>query len=191
MKNRSHAGEVATAVAIICVCVEIGVAGSVLSAREPALSASSEAHRQPQGESGQGETVATQHASGSFDVKLVPQGTPDKAEGSTLARMSLDKQYHGGLEATAKGEMLTAGTDVQGSAGYVAIERITGSLNGRTGSFVLQHSGTLTRGAPVQNITVVPDSGSGQLVGITGTLMVIIEGGKHSYEFEYALPQTQ
>jgi hypothetical protein len=117
MKNRSGAGEVVTAVAIICVCVEIGIAASVLSAREPALSASSEARRQSQSESRQGGTVATQHASGPFDVKVVPQGTPDKAEGSTLARMSLDKQYHGGLEATAKGEMLTAGTDVQGSAG--------------------------------------------------------------------------
>ena len=128
MKNRSHAGEVATAVAIIWVCVEIGVAGSVLSAREPALSTYSEARRQ----------------CGPFDVKLVPQGTPDKAEGSTLARMSLNKQYHGDLEATAKGEMLTAGTDVQGSAGYVAIDRITGTLNGRTGSFVLQHSGKIS-----------------------------------------------
>ncbi len=135
--------------------------------------------------------MAAQHASGTFDVKLVPQGTPDKAEGSTLARMSLDKQYHGGLEATAKGEMLTTGTEVQGSAGYVAIERVTGTLNGRTGSFVLQHSGTLTRGAPIQNITVVPDSGSGQLTGITGKLTVIVDGGKHSYEFEYELPHTQ
>ncbi len=135
--------------------------------------------------------MAAQHASGTFEVKLVPQGIPDKAEGSTLARMSLDKQYRGGLEATAKGEMLTAGTEVQGSAGYVAIERATGTLNGRTGSFVLQHSGTLTRGAPMQNITVVPDSGSGQLTGITGKLTVIIEGGKHSYEFEYELPHTQ
>jgi hypothetical protein len=138
----------------------------------------------------QGGNVAAQHASGPFEVKLVPQGTPDKAEGSTLARMSLDKQYHGGLEATAKGEMLTAGTEVQGSAGYVAIERVTGMLNGRTGSFVLQHCGRLTRGAPVQNITVVPDSGSEQLTGITGKLTVIIEGGKHSYEFEYELPPT-
>jgi Protein of unknown function (DUF3224) len=135
--------------------------------------------------------VATQHASGPFDVKLVAQGAPDKAEGSTLARMSIDKQYHGGLEGTAKGEMLTAGTDVQGSAGYVAIERVIGTLNGRSGSFVLQHSGTLTRGAPVQSITVVPDSGSGQLAGITGKLTVIIEGGKHSYEFEYTLPPAQ
>lgn len=132
--------------------------------------------------------MATQHAAGPFDVKVVPQGAADKAEGSTLARMSLDKQYHGDLEATAKGEMLTAATDVQGSAGYVAIERVTGTLNGRTGSFVLQHSGTLTRGAPTQNITVVPDSGTGQLAGIAGKLTVIIEGGKHSYEFDYTLP---
>src|ERR1700751_4336937 len=101
--------------------------------------------------------------------------------------MSLDKQYHGGLEAAAKGEMLTAGTDVQGSAGYVAIERVTGTLNGRSGSFVFQHNATLTRGAPAQNIIVVPDSGSGQLAGITGKLTVNIEGGKHSYEFEYTL----
>ena len=135
--------------------------------------------------------VATQYASGPFDVKLAAQGTPDKADGSTLARMSIDKQYHGDLEASGKGEMLTAGTEVQGSAGYVAIERVTGTLKGRSGSFVLQHSATLTRGAPVQNITVVPDSGSGQLTGITGKLTVIIEGGKHSYEFEYSLPAEQ
>jgi len=135
-----------------------------------------------------GDAVATLHAAGPFDVKVVPQGTPDKAEGSTLARMSIDKQYHGALEATAKGEMLTAGTDVQGSAGYVAIERVTGTLNGKTGSFVLQHNATLTRGAPSLNIIVVPDSGSGQLVGITGKMNVIIEGGKHSYDFEYTLP---
>lgn len=135
--------------------------------------------------------LATQHASGPFDVKLVAQGASDKAEGSTLARMSIDKQYHGSLEATAKGEMLTAGTDVQGSAGYVAIERVSGTLNGQRGSFVLQHSGTLTRGTPVQNITVVPDSGSGQLTGITGKLTVNIAGGKHFYEFEYTLPSAK
>jgi hypothetical protein len=113
----------------------------------------------------------------------------DKAEGSTITTMSLDKKYHGDLEGIAKGTMLTAGTEVKGSAGYVAIERVTGTLNGRTGSFVLQHSGTLTRGAAEQNITVVPDSGTGQLVGLTGKLTVIIEsGGKHSYDFEYTLP---
>jgi hypothetical protein len=135
-----------------------------------------------------GAAVATQHASGRFEVKLVAPGAPDKAEGSTLARMSIDKEYHGGLEATAKGEKLTAGTEVKGSAAYVAIERATGILNGRAGSFVLQHSGTLTRGAPEQNITVVPDSGTGQLVGLAGKLTMLIEDGKHSYEFQYTLP---
>lgn len=137
-----------------------------------------------------GATV-TKHATGPFDVKLAPQGDPDKADGSTLARYSLDKQYHGDLDATASGTMLTAGTDVKGSAGYVAIERVTGKLNGRAGSFVLQHSGTLTRGAPEQSITVVPDSGTGQLTGLTGKLTVIIDAGKHSYSFDYALPDSQ
>ena len=134
--------------------------------------------------------VMAGHASGTFDVKLVPQGTVDKAEGSTLARMSIDKQYHGDLEADSKGEMLAAGTDVKGSAGYVAIERVIGTLQSRKGSFVLQHSGTLTRGAPQQNITVVPDSGTGQLVGLSGKLTVIIADGKHSYDFDYTLPEA-
>jgi Protein of unknown function (DUF3224) len=132
----------------------------------------------------------TKHATGPFDVKLVPQGEDDKAQGSSLARYSLDKHYHGDLDATASGTMLTAGTDVKGSAGYVAIERVTGTLNGRAGSFVLQHSGTLTRGAPLQSITVVPDSGTGQLTGLTGKLTVIIDAGKHSYAFDYTLPET-
>jgi len=131
------------------------------------------------------------HAKGTFEVTLEPQGDPDKAEGSTLGRMSLEKKIHGDLEGTSKGTMLTAGTDVKGSAGYVAMERVTGTLNGKTGSFVLQHSGTLTRGAAQQNITVVPDSGTGQLTGITGKFLVIIADGKHSYDFEYALPAAQ
>jgi hypothetical protein len=130
------------------------------------------------------------HASGTFEVKLVPQPPEDKAEGSTLARMSIDKQFHGDLDATSKGQMLTAGTDVKGSAGYVAIERITGTLQGRSGSFVFQHSGTLTRGAPQQSITVVPDSGTGQLVGLAGKMTINIAEGKHSYELEYTLPQA-
>jgi hypothetical protein len=128
------------------------------------------------------------HASGTFEVKLVPQPPDDKAEGSTPGRMSIDKQFHGDLEGTAKGQMLTAGTDVKGSAGYVAIERVTGTLHGRSGSFVLQHSGSLTRGAAQQSITVVPDSGSGQLVGLAGKMTVTIVDGKHSYDFEYTLP---
>ena len=131
------------------------------------------------------------HAKGTFEVKLDPQGEADKVDGSSLARMSIDKKYHGDLEGTAKGTMLTAGTDVKGSAGYVAIERVTGTLNGKTGSFVLQHDATLSRGAPMLNIVVVPDSGSGQLAGISGKLLITIADGKHSYEFDYTLPATQ
>lgn len=131
------------------------------------------------------------HATGTFEVKLVPQGADDKAEGSTLARLSIEKHFHGDLEATAIGHMLTAVTDVKGSAGYVAIERVNGKLNGRSGTFVFQHSSTLTRGAPHQSVTVVPDSGTGQLTGITGSIIVIIAAdGKHSYEFDYSLPET-
>lgn len=128
------------------------------------------------------------HATGTFEVKLSTQGEGDQAEGSTLSRMSIEKKFHGDLEGIAKGEMLAAGTDVKNSAGYVAIERITGTMKGLTGSFVLQHSGTLTRGAPEQSITVVPDSGTGQLAGITGRMTIIIADGKHSYDFEYTLP---
>jgi hypothetical protein len=135
--------------------------------------------------------IVTEHASGTFDVKLAPVGEPDKADGLTLGTYSLEKQYHGDLEASAKGTMLTAGTEVKGSAGYVAIERVTGALKGHKGSFVLQHNGTLTRGAPQQNIVVVPDSGTGQLTGLTGKLTVIIENGNHSYEFDYSLPPSQ
>jgi len=104
--------------------------------------------------------------------------------------MSGEKQFHGDLEGTSKGQMLTATTDVKGSAGYVAIERVTGTLHGRSGSFVLQHSGTLTKGAAQQSITVVPDSGTGQLVGIAGKMTITIADGKHSYDFEYTLPKA-
>ena len=141
-----------------------------------------------QDKAGQGGSMSAQHASGPFDVKAVQEGTPDKAEGSTLGRLSLDKQYHGALEATGKGEMLTVGTDVRGSGAYVAVERVTGTLNGRSGSFALQHSGTMTQGVPKLNITVVPDSGSGQLVGITGKMDIVIENGKHSYVLDYTMP---
>jgi Protein of unknown function (DUF3224) len=132
----------------------------------------------------------TMHASGTFEVKLTPQGSDDKADGTSLGRLSIDKQFHGGLEATSKGEMLTAGTTVKGSAGYVAIERVSGTLEGRSGAFILQHSGTLTRGAPQQSVTVVPDSGTGQLVGLTGKMTIIIAEGKHSYDFQYTLAET-
>jgi hypothetical protein len=102
--------------------------------------------------------------------------------------MSIEKQIHGDLEATSKGTMLTAGTDVKGSAGYVAIERITGTLQGRTGTFVLQHTGTMNRGVPQLSITVVPDSGTAQLLGLTGTMNITIADGKHSFAFDYTLP---
>jgi len=132
----------------------------------------------------------TTHASGTFEVKLSPQAPDDKSEDATLGRMSIDKQFHGDLEATSKGQMLTAGTAVKGSAGYVAIERVNGTLHGRSGTFVFQHSGTMTRGTPQLTVTVVPDSGTGQLVGLAGKMAINIADGKHSYDFEYTLAET-
>ncbi|HEV8599717.1 MAG TPA: DUF3224 domain-containing protein [Gemmatimonadales bacterium] len=132
--------------------------------------------------------VQTRHARGSFDVTLSPLPLADSLAGSTLSRMSLEKQFHGDLEGTSKGEMLTAGTVASGSAGYVAIERVTGRLHGKNGTFVLQHSGTMTRGASQLIITVVPDSGTGELVGLAGRMLITIADGKHSYELEYTIP---
>lgn len=132
----------------------------------------------------------TNHASGPFDVKVTPQD--DKSDDPLLGRMSLDKQYHGDLEATAKGQMLTAGTAVKGSGAYVAIEKVSGSLKGHTGTFVLQHTGSMTGGNFHLDVTVVPDSGTGALQGIAGKMNIIIApGGKHSYEFEYTLPDAK
>jgi len=129
------------------------------------------------------------HASGAFDVKAAPLASDFKAD-SNLGRMSLDKQYHGDLEATAKGEMLYAGGPAKGSGGYVAIEQVSGTLQGRSGSFVLQHSGTMTPEGTQLTITVVPDSGTGQLAGLTGSLTIKIDNGRHFYELEYSLPAT-
>ena len=126
-------------------------------------------------------------ARGPFDVQLKPQPQEDPVGDASVGRLSLDKQFHGDLEASGKGQMLSAGTDVKGSAGYVAIERVTGALHGRRGTFALQHSGTMTRGAPQLSITVVPDSGTGQLQGLSGRLLITITDGKHSYEFDYEL----
>jgi hypothetical protein len=128
------------------------------------------------------------HAIGTFEVKLAPQA-PEDANDPALARMTLDKKFHGDLEGTSKGQMLSAGTAVQGSAGYVAIERVTGTLHGRSGSFVLQHNATMDRGKPSLNIIVVPDSGTGDLAGLTGRMSINIADGKHSYEFEYTLAE--
>src|SRR5271168_4947659 len=134
----------------------------------------------------------TMHATGDFTVKLSPDGAVDKAEGASLGRMTSDKQFHGDLEGTSKGTMLTAMTDVKGSAGYVAIERVTGTLRGRSGSFVLQHNATMSSEGQLLSIVVVPDSGTGQLVGLAGKLTVIVAAdGKHSYDFEYTLPEAR
>lgn len=128
------------------------------------------------------------HATGTFDVRLVPQPADAGGE-STLGRMAIDKTFAGDLEGTSKGQMLTMLTDTKDSAGYVAIERVTGKLHGRAGSFALQHSGLMTRGTPQLTIVVVPDSGTGELVGLTGSLSITITAGKHFYTFDYALPK--
>jgi hypothetical protein len=105
--------------------------------------------------------------------------------------MALDKTYHGDLEATSKSQMLATMTEVQGSAGYVALERVNGTLAELSGTFALQHSGTMTRGVPQLSITVVPDSGTGQLVGLTGQMTINVVDGKHSYEFDYTLAEPE
>jgi hypothetical protein len=172
-------------IALAAICIFSGIRNGAIAG----LGFVARAQAQPPVPSvAQKEKTVAEHAAGTFDVKVEAQGDADKGEGSTLGRYSLDKQYHGDLEGTAKGTMLTAGTEVKGSAGYVAIERVTGTLQGRSGSFALQHSATMTRGEPQLSITVVPDSGSGQLVGLTGKMNIIIAAGKHSYEFEYNLP---
>jgi hypothetical protein len=166
----------AQSIAGVCLCLWLSISGH---AQNPATPQAAPAK----------EKVVTSHASGAFDVKLTPQAVEDGDAG--LGRMSIDKQFHGDLEGTSKGFMLASGTTiVKGSGGYVAMERVTGTLKGRTGSFVLQHSGTMTRGTPQLSVTVVPDSGTGQLEGLAGTLTIKIADGKHSYDFEYTLPEA-
>lgn len=129
-----------------------------------------------------------QIAKGEFTVKLQPLAMDGQPEGSRLGRLSIDKTITGDLVATTAGQMLSAMTDVKGSAGYVALEQVSGVLHGRRGSFVLQHSGTMNKGAPSLTVTVVPDSGTGELAGLSGQFNIIIAGGRHSYEFTYSLP---
>lgn len=135
------------------------------------------------------ETAVTTRATGPFEVKMAPLDT--HADPPVLARMSLDKVYRGDLQATAQGEMLAAMTATEGSAGYVAIERVTGTLAGRTGTFMLQHDGLMNRGAPSLVIHVVPDSGTDGLVGLSGTMQIVMDGGAHTYVFDYTLPDGQ
>jgi hypothetical protein len=132
----------------------------------------------------------SKRASGTFEVKVVPQPAEENVGDPTVGRLSIDKQFHGDIEAASKGQMLAVGTDVKGSAGYVAMERVDGTLHGLKGTFALQHSGIMTRGTPQLTVTVVPDSGTGQLVGLAGTLAIKIVDGKHLYEFEYTLPEA-
>lgn len=126
-------------------------------------------------------------ANGTFTVKMEPQ-SPAHTDGG-LGRMALDKHYSGDLDAHSLGEMLAFRSAVDGSAGYVAMERVAGTLHGRSGSFVLQHSGSMDRGTPALTVTVVPDSGTDELIGLAGTLEIIIDAqGGHAYRFDYRLP---
>jgi hypothetical protein len=125
-------------------------------------------------------------AVGTFEVKLAPLPHYNASENANLARMSIDKQFRGDLVATSQGEMLSAGTATKGSAGYVAIERVSGKLHDRSGSFVLQHNATMNRGAPSLNIVVIPDSGTEGLAGLSGAMHIVIDKGMHSYEFEFS-----
>jgi hypothetical protein len=129
-------------------------------------------------------------ARGTFEVKLNTQPPVDDVGDPSVGRLSIQKQFHGDLDATSKGEMLAAATEVKGSAGYVAIELVTGALHGRTGSFALLHRGIMTRGEPQLSVIVVPDSGTGQLIGLAGTMAINIVEGRHSYDFEYSLGET-
>ena len=129
------------------------------------------------------------HATGPFEVKLTPQ--PPEAENAALGRMIIDKQFHGDLEAVSQGQMLSVLTSTKGSAGYVAMEIVNGTLGGRNGTFALQHSGTMDRGQPQLSITVVPDSGTGELRGLKGSMQIRIEAdGKHFYDFDYEIKET-
>ncbi len=129
------------------------------------------------------------HAAGTFEVKITPQAPEAGALAQGPGRMTLDKQFKGDLEGVSVGQMLAIGTEVKESAGYVAIERVTGVLHGHKGSFALQHTGTMNRGVPSLSVTVVPDSGTGDLVGLSGRMTIDVSGGKHAYTFDYTLPK--
>ena len=128
-------------------------------------------------------------AKGSFEVKVIPQTHVDGIGDPNVARMSLDKQFRGELDATSKGQMLASGNPATGAGGYVAMEYVTGVLSGKTGAFALQHIGTMQRGEVQLSVNVVPDSGTGELAGLAGTMTIQIEDGKHLYEFEYSLAE--
>ena len=127
------------------------------------------------------------HANGTFEVKLTPQPPDERAPDAPLGRMLIDKRFSGDLDGVSVGQMLTGFGTEKGSAGYVAIERVTGTLQGKSGSFILQHTGVMNRGAAHLTIAVVPDSGNDELVGLTGNMTIDIVEGKHFYKFEYSV----
>lgn len=162
MKSRTHF------ILVLIVCAWLGTATPLVLATESAM----------------------MHASGAFDVKINPQ-KPDnpEAEAANLSRLSFDKHFHGGLESTSKGEMLATGNGERSGA-YVAIEKVSGSLHGRKGSFVLVHRAVMNDGAPQEwSVVVVPDSGTEQLAGLEGAMKITISDGKHYYDFQYTLPE--
>ncbi len=134
--------------------------------------------------------VMSVHASGTFEVKLTPRPSKEAGEAADLFQMSIDKQFHGDLEAVSKGEMLADNMGDKGSGGYVAMERVSGRLHGHQGTFVLQHSGTMRNGVGELSITVVPESATGQLTGLEGKMTIKVVNGKHTYDFEYMLVGT-
>jgi hypothetical protein len=129
-------------------------------------------------------------ATGRFDIKLQPEGLSLVAEATGLGRFSLDKQFSGDLQATSQGEMLSFRSTTAGSAGYVAMEHVQGSLHGRSGTFVLQHSASMAQGESTQSISVVPDSATDALQGLRGSMQITIDNGQHSYRFVYQLPEA-
>jgi hypothetical protein len=137
------------------------------------------------------EAPTPHHATGTFEIKRTSLPLADPSTDKALGRMSFDKQFHGDLEGTSKGEGLTAGNPQTGSAGYVAMEYVTGTLAGRSGTFVFQHSATMNHGAQQLSVIIVPESGAGQLAGITGKMTINVVDGKHLYDFEYTLPETE
>jgi hypothetical protein len=134
------------------------------------------------------ESKVNGHATGNFEIKMVRQPIAEEEAKTISVRMTSDKQFHGDLEGTSTGEMLGVYTAVKDSAGYVAMERVSGKLKGREGTFFLQHSSTMARGIQQQSIIVVPDSGTGELAGLAGSMIIKITDGKHFYEFDYKLP---
>ncbi len=129
-------------------------------------------------------------AEGTFEVKIVPMAGDAYADGESIARMTIDKVFHGDLEAVSKGLMLSGGAPATGSAGYVAIERVTGTLGGKSGGFSLQHSGTMDRGTQALVVQVVPGSGGGALAGLSGRMTIAVGGGRHAYVFEYRIDKV-